>query len=215
MKSLKLFLIFLLIGIIGAVGYLWLNKKKPNIHIYSPVSEQADNFSINNPPKEAKKGRIENMEGDVDYESRTATIAAKLPAPVDIQQGEKLATGKDGNIKVSFTDAGMIDISPDSEVLFAQTLPNNLVINQSKGMVEYQKDGSIPISVRSLNLLASLKDGTMKVVVDKDNATINIKVNMGNATVAYNDVDMKSIVINLNEGDGFVFDDNVRTGLIK
>lgn len=214
MKNLLLFIISVLIGSAIVVGYYGYKKNTRITKVLAP-KERPTIFSIEKAPSESKKGTIASMSGTVEWESRIATIPAQLTTTaVLIQQGESLTTAEDGQISVSFPDIGSLDVTPKSKVEFTQTLPGNFVVNQSAGMIHYQKTASTPVSIRSLHLLI-IMTGRATVMVDKDTGIITVVVNSGTASVGFNDLQYVSHVVDIDSGQKFVFDDTKRTGTLE
>jgi len=213
MKYLYLFLTFLLIGIGVAFGYsFWKKGKSTTITKISPTEEQ---FSIEPPPKQSMTGTVATMSGQILWQSRTATQPAEIKELKQVQQAELLATGKDSAISVIFKDAVTVNLSPQSEIEFIQTLPVNFVFRQNKGEINYLKKGTIPLSIRSLHLLMTLVDGEYSLNTDAENHTLELTVKKGFVRAAYNNLQYETQTVEINEGEKYIFDDDSRSGEIK
>jgi hypothetical protein len=214
-KKIILFLIPFLITTAIVVGYFKLIQKISTVSIPNLPSVSFSDlvkfsrFSLEKAPSQSLVGLISSMSGDVEYESRIATEAAKINSPVPIQQGENLTTGTDGKLVLIFEKAAEINISPDTSVSIIQTLPADLVFSQSTGVSEYVKLASIPVSIRSRHLLIE-NAGDITVSVDKIKPVITVSVNSGSATFAYNNINNISKVLTLEAGKTLTFNDGTR-----
>jgi len=153
---------------------------------------------------------LPTFSGIIKWQSRIATQAAQISSPVPIQQGEQLETGDNGKATIEFPNVSLINISPDSQINFAQTLPVNLVMVQNKGMVEYQKLGENEISVRVLHLLIEQVAGDMTISIDKDQPWVIVYIKKGMVKIAYNDSQNISQEVTVNEGQQLSFNDLTR-----
>lgn len=213
MKYLSLFLLFLFIGIGIALGYFFWKKEKATMVM--PISPKEKRFSIEPPPKESRIGTVSSMSGQILWESRIATKPAEIKDLKQVQQGEKLTTGKDGQTVISFPDAASITLSPESEIEFIQTLPIHFVFKQTKGKINYLKKGTIPLSVRSLHLLMTFSDCEYVINTDAENHILTLTVKKGSVKAAYNNLQYETQTVVINEGEKYVFNDDKRTGKIK
>ncbi len=167
-------------------------------------------FSLQKAPTESLQGKIATFSGIIKWQSRMATEAARVNLPTFIQQGEQIETDYTGKLTIEFPGVSLIKISPDSQINFAQTLPANIVLVQSKGSVQYQKLGKENISARVLHLLIQQTSGDMIVSISKDKPHITINIKKGEATIAYNDAENISQEVTINEGKQLIFNDLTR-----
>lgn len=209
----RLFLFAFILGTIGAFGYSYWKIGK--VSIVNKSNKKKPTFSIETPPKNSIKGTIESLSGTVKWESRTATQAAEITKPVTISQGESLETGEDGNVTIIFPEIASISLSSQSKISISQTLPANFVFDQKEGSASYEKTGEIPISIRAFHLLTTLNTGKLTLTVDKENAEISIDVKKGSATVAFNNLENVSTVIDIEEGEKFTYNDDSRATSTK
>jgi len=213
MKKFLIFFICLFVGIIlGAFGFVWKSNQINNNTVKVKTEPR---FSIETAPKNSIKGIIQSMTGTIKWESRIATETAQITQPVTIQQGEELSSEKDGSATVVFQKGLLIYLSSNSHISFVQLLPSNFVLNQLKGAIEYQKDNSIPLAVRSLHLLIQIENGDMQIIIDEKTGDINIAVKKGSVKIAFNDLQNESNVISLEKGDKYIFNDQERQGNIE
>jgi hypothetical protein len=220
MKRVFLFIIPFLIMTIAVIGYFKLTQKISTISIPTLPSisfsdiVKLSRFSLEKAPSESLVGSMSGMIGDVEYEGRTATEAAKINSPVEVQQGESLSTGTDGKLVLTFEKTAEVDISPNTFIAIIQTLPADVVISQSAGIVEYKKLADIPVTIRSYHLLVE-NGGDITISIDKIKPIVTISVNSGSATFAYNNIHDVSQVLNLVSGKKLIFNDSTRKVVTK
>ncbi len=220
MKKAILFLIPFLITVAVVVFYFKLTQKIANLRLPTFPSISLNDliklsrFSLDKAPSESLVGNIISMSGDVEYEARMATEAAKINSPVEIQQGESLVTGVDGKLILNFDKAVEVDMSSDTSIGIIQTLPADIVFSQSMGSAEYKKLASIPVSIRSKHLLIE-DNGDVTVTIDKVKPIVTVVVNSGSATFAYNNTNNISRVWTVEGGKTLTFNDGTRRVVIK
>ncbi len=179
-------------------------KKEPN---FEPTK-----FSLEKAPSDSIKGQITAMSGDIWRQTRTATEPAKLTEPDVIQQGEVLIASDEGKLTVNFNPAATISLFPDTQVEIIQTLPLNLVFNQTKGIGQYQVSGTNPVTIRSFNLIVNIDEGLININTDAETGVITLSLKTGAAKVGYNSPEFDSKVWRLEAGDVFEYDSNERRG---
>jgi hypothetical protein len=220
MKKIVLFLIPFLIVTAIVVGYFKLTQKISTIKIPNLPSVSFSDlvkfsrFSLDKAPSQSLVGTIISMSGDIEYESRVATEAAKINSPVQVQQGESLVTGTDGKLILSFDKAAEVDMFSDSSLGVVQTLPADLVFSQNTGTVEYKKLASLPVSIRSFHLLME-NNGDVTISVDKVKPIVTVTVNSGSAVFAYNNIYNVSRVLTVGSGKKLTFNDGTRRVVVK
>lgn len=218
MKSFLFFLISILIGTISVWGYTQYSQKDtfPTPILQKTRPTKTVNYSIKDPPKNALIGTITTLEGDAQWESRTATEPAELKQNHRIVQGEKIVTYKDGGSSILFGQDTTISIKQNSTVSFVQTLPQSIVVAQEKGTVTYSQElDTTPVSVRVRNLLIRLQKGSMSISLKDEDPIILVQIRKGIATAAYNDDSFNSQVIAIEKGETFVYDSDARDGAIE
>ncbi len=213
MKSVIIFLLFLLVGVAAVVGYSYWNHQSVAFILSKPAI--ATKFSMATAPIESLKGNIASMSGTATWLSRTAENPVKLKSPRSIQQGEELGTSKNGNVAVVIQNAEAIILSPNSLVTFIQMLPINIVLEQTSGSVMYQNTGQSAMSVRTFNLITAINRGSAEISMDQKTNAITVTVDKGLVTEGYLDANGNSNVINVNAGQQFVFDEIALTGTVE
>lgn len=219
-KKIFLFLVPFIITTTAIVGYFKLTQKISNISIPNlPTVSFSDlvkfsRFSLEKAPSQSLVGKIISMSGDIEYEKRLATQSAKISSPIDIQQGESLSTGTDGKIILSFDKTVEVYILSDTTVNVIQTLPLDIVFNQTSGISQYKKLADIPVTIRSHHLLIENK-GDITVSIDKIKPIISVTINSGSVTIAYNNLGNISKVLTVDEGKTIIFNDTTRKVTVK
>jgi hypothetical protein len=210
MKSLFLFLVFFLFGIVIVVSYKLLAKSpgKPITNIVKTISKPE--FSIAEAPSESIKGKITSMTGGVQWQSRTANEFSETNSQISLQQGEAIQTEETGNVAAEFPNAASIIVNPKTEIDFIQTLPSSILFNIASGSAEIKKLSDKPISERAMHLLIKQNDGEVEIAIDKDKSIVNLHVVSGSITVSYNDLSLNSSVTNFKDGQNVSFNDLTR-----
>ncbi len=195
-RTVLIFGISLLIGIGISVLYIQVIA----------LSDNKASYDGSRAPPNALQGSITYIDGEVLWQSRTATEAAELGGSTPIQQGETIETGDDGEVTILFDEDTLIDIFSKSSVSFTQTLPANIVITHRGGEVEYsQETATIPLSIRVGHLLVKLHEGAISIIFEESNVTV--RVIEGSATTVYNSLEYETNYEELNKGESFFYDD--------
>ncbi len=215
MNNLLIVFIFFLIGIGMIIGSSYLKTVKPVTTVFhSPVGSEKQ-FNLDNPPKNSQKGIIQTLSGKVEFESRVATQPAIINNPIPIQQGERILTKENGNVTLAFNDIGYLTIKPNSELMIIQTLPDHFVFQQPKGKIDFINDKDSSLSIRVFHTLTKLTAASATISIDEDTGIITFTVNQGKATIAYNNAENVTTVINLEEGEQYIYNDEDREGEIE
>ena len=221
MKYLLSVFLFICFGAILAIGRFYLfsaNNTPSQVSVIrqSPSAKPLalkSAFSLENAPKNAIRGQIMEVSGDVLWQSRMATEPADLKSDIFIQQGEKIITGIDSMVRIKFASSSAITVQPDSEVELIQTLPVEQVFKHNQGKVWYQTFADSSVSVRSLNLILNLNaSSSAEIDLDPKIDEIKITLNTGGGTVAYNSPEFESKVWQLKTKDVFYYDSVKREG---
>lgn len=212
MKSVFLFVIFSLLGTIIGGGIFILTHKLTDPKKFETIKDPP--FTVELPPKKSEKGMIQSMKGIVKWEFRIATEGAIISGPVEIAQAEKLETGENGSVTVHFEKGLDVALFSSTQIEFAQTLPQNFVFNQLRGKIQYQKNSSVLLAVRTRRLLTTINNGEATIVLDDATGNVSITVKKGSARVAFNNAENVSTVIDISEGEEFEFNHEAREGAI-
>jgi hypothetical protein len=211
----KVFLSFLVMFVLsaGITFFLTHNPVAKPQPLIKPLSESA--FSVEDAPSDSLRGHIATMSGEILWQSRVATAPAALITQPEILQGENIVTKETGTIVLDYKNAARITIQPDSELDIVQSLPANLVMTQQSGTITFEKLGSVPLSVKSSNLLVNQDQGKMSITVSPDQTSVTVDVLEGTAHAAYTDENNTSQVTEIPEGNEFVFDISTQTSSLK
>jgi len=210
----------LIIGISVAIGIglSFLYVQIITLPDKNPSQKEQDTITYDPdlaPPK-SLQGSIIYMDGDVKWQSRTATESAKLDASTSIQQGELIETGDNGATTILFGEGTLIDIFHKSSVAFTQTLPANIVITHQRGKAEYSQETlATPLSIRAGHLLVTLHKGVASITLKETKNTdsqvkesiVTVKVIQGSATAVYNSLNYKTKYRELDEGEVLFYND--------
>jgi hypothetical protein len=212
MKQALLFILSLIIGIVVVLVSTIIFPHQSKL-LASPLPQT--HFSLEDAPTDSLRGTIATFSGEVQWQSRTATMPAALTVTRTLQQGEEVVTGDDGTLTLLFPTLLRIALKPNTSLSALQTIPNALVFAQQTGSATYTQLLTTPLSVRSRYLLIQQNAGTMTVMVDADTGDSTIAVLQGSVTVAYNDSANVSTVQTISEGNTFIFQGSNRQGIIK
>lgn len=204
--------IFLGAGITTGVGYAISQPSQPK-KIKTPLP--ATLFSMKDAPTDSIDGHISSMSGQVEWQSRVATMPAALATAIPLQQGESILTKDNGSMTISFPKIGKFNISSESELNIIQTLPTSAVMEQPKGQIQYTKIGTTPLAVKSVDLLIQIDSGVVAVTSDDQEQTVTVDIISGKASVAYEDQNHITSVQNLYDGDEYFFDNTTDQGDLK
>ena len=212
MKRISVFVVSLLVGFVAIVGFAYATHEQ-HIIAASNVSNSplTTKFSLVNAPSNSLKGKIASMSGSVLWLSRTARKPVQLHSSQAIQQGEEITTGKNGTASIVIKNTNEFILSENAHVNFIQMLPINLVIAQDKGSILYENAGDTALTVKALDLIATVNRAWVNVTVDNDAETVTVYVQKGTMTIGYEDSKNTSQVVTLNTGQELVFDDSTRT----
>ena len=216
MKKILITFFFFVLGIIGAYFLIIFpnNREPAKIISFLPekISPTQTAFSLENAPDKTLKATISTVSGEILWQSRTATEPSiLLTKDLAVQQGEKLIASKSGTLTLNFDLAGELSLFPDTEIELVQTLPVNLVFNQTKGTAEYESRANT-FAVLVNRLLLNFLKANVKVSIDNTKGIITVKVNQGEVIAAYNNQNFVSQRVELQENEGFIFDNEKRQG---
>ena len=215
MKHFFIFALFFLVGVLGIITYgiLQKNPGKPVTSIIQTVAKP--NFDIAVAPSESIRGSIKQMTGDVFWQSRTATESSQIPFDFaqghGLQQGEEIQTKENGNLTIEFPNVTNVVIAPKTQIDFVQTLPTEFVMSIASGSANFKKLSETPVGIRSYHLLVRQNSGEIGINVDTEKGFTNLNIISGSVTVAYNDLNLDSHVVDFQAGKKVSFNDGTRT----
>ena len=204
------FLLLFLIGTVSVVAFrLWQVKGAGHIS-FAP---QQSSF-VFKPPSDALKGKFLLINGSVKKEQREKNDFEDVNIREEILQGEKIATGKKSQATVEFPNFVKVNLGSNAEIGFNNLIPANFLLSQSLGSVTYELlQDNVPLSVRSLHVLLTVNSGKSEVAVSDE--TIAVKVLSGKAKLALVDLENKTHVWEIKEGQKALVNDTQRRVEIK
>lgn len=209
MKGFIVFSLYFLFGIFLIFSFKKVDQVLNSQQLKTPLATSP--FSLNVAPSESLRGTIVSLSGDIGWQSRVATEPARIAKPMQIQQGEEIKTLETGEATVVFSNIVNLTIHPKTEISFIQTLPTNILIGQNSGTTEYTKLNTNPLSVKSLDLLTKINQGSIVVSVSEDDEPyIIIDVKSGSVTVGYNDIDYITQVLDVASGNQVLFQTDIK-----
>jgi uncharacterized membrane protein YkgB len=212
-KNIIIFILSIIIGLILIIiGYFsFFSKDSQLIKPFLPKTM----FSIENAPSQTLTGEVASISGNVSWLSRTANYAILINSAQKLQQGEEINTQNNGEAILNFSKVVNITVLPNTQVSFIQTLPANFVVEQKQGLATYEKNGEIPVSIRTLDLLINIEKGSCQVLVNKDTSDITVSVITGSVTVAFNDTNINTNIQTISEGKKYQFNNDTKNGIIR
>lgn len=212
-KNSLLLIVSLVAGsLIIILGFLWISPR--NTQVLKIILPQTA-FSLENPPSDSLTGEVTLISGKVGWISRVAATATLISSPIKLRQGESIAIYENGSANINWPAFGNISANSNTQLNFIQTLPENFVIQQTKGTATYNRTGVNPMSIIALDLLIDIKSGENTISINKDLSKITVNVKSGSLSVAFDDIENNTNVVSLKSGDEYIFNDNTRLGLIK
>jgi hypothetical protein len=207
------YLVLLLLLIVGAISVimfrLWQVKTAGNI----PFIPQQSLFVLK-PPSDALEGKLLLSNGNIKKKPRDKAEFNKINVGEEILQGERIAASEKSKAVIEFINLVKINLSSNTEIGFNNLIPANFLLSQSSGSVDYELLRSdVPISVRSLHTLVTINSGNCAITADQE--TITIKVLAGSATLALVDLENKTSVWEIKEGQEVLIDDVQRRVEVK
>lgn len=200
-------LVLFLVGVISVFGVrIWQVRKAEKI----PFVPKGSSFSFQ-PPSEALTGKLIEVEGELKKEPRDDEEFRGVEKGEEILDGEKLATGKDSRVVVEFSGFAEVTLGSNSEIAFINLLPSSFLIKQASGVVNYKLlQSENPLSVRSLNLLFTLEAGESKITTNEEEGGIIVEQLLGKAKIAMVDLENKTHVWEVEEGQTALINDAER-----
>lgn len=216
MKLREILLLFfcVLLGCAVVITYQFVqNTQFKQKKLLTPLPQSE--FSMQNPPTDSIDGLISTISGQVQWESRIATMPATLYTGIPIEQGESVNTKKTGSLELSFPQIGTFQLQNNTQLNIIQTLPTSAVFEQPAGNVTYTKIGKTPLAIKSLGLLIQLSSGVMSITTDSDRQMVTVDLTDGSAQTAYVNSNNTSSVQDLHPGDKYIFNDTTAVGKVE
>lgn len=210
-KKIIILILAFFIGIIIFFTFrIWQVKKAAKV-IFTPYKSS---FELA-PPKEALKGKLVTIKGEVKKESRDDDEFKEVEEDEEVLSGEKLATGEKSEAEVAFENFVKMSLGPDTEVSFVSLIPASFLIRQSRGTVTYEiLKKKATISIRSLSVLFQQTDGLSQITTDTKKGEISIEQLKDRGKIAMVDKENKTQVWEIEEGQEAVIDNEERRVVI-
>lgn len=224
-KGVLLFFCFLFFG--AALTVIYLSGQTSVTQIIRPIVEQpvlksqedttaaSEPFSLDKAPTNSVNGRITSLSGAVFWKSRVASVSAVLSPTIQIQQGEEVETKDDGQVAIEFGDGQSVIVFPKSGLNIIQTLPSNLVFQQTDGTVTYKNLSGSPLTIRSLGLITQFVNGEARIIINKKTSVVSVEAVKGSLNSAYNDLKYVTRVVNVAQGKKLTFNNVKKRVTIK
>src|SRR5579871_5704011 len=211
LKDIGIVILSLIVGFVTTVAlYIYLPKQNLiTISIPRVTSVNTTHFSLEKAPTQSLVGTISSLSGQVLWQSRIANAESPIIASQQIQQGESVET-TDGTASIAFASALLAQIEKNTQVNIIQTLPADIVIQQTQGTTDYQRLGTIPVSIRGLDLLLSVERGEVTIVVDPLTSHVNVIVKSGKITAAYTNKQNQTNIKTISAGQQLLFNNNTK-----
>lgn len=214
MKSFVLVAISILVGFLIVFFLNPIQLTTRNTVRFESSPEADSSYSFEGAPTQSLIGKMTSIQGEVFWQSRTATEPSRLVSPVAVLQAEIVATGEDGASEVEFENGARVAVAAESNVEFVQTLPSHIVINHKAGSARYVAINNGSLAVRSLNVLAELGADT-SVLIEREEGYLTFVVEKGVVTVAFNDLDNVSTTMRIREGERYIYNSDERSGQVE
>lgn len=210
-----LFLVYLI-----GLGVVLVNKPEVKIQTISsenvsatgtpPVSKEQNKI---NPPSLALTGNLNIITNNVEKLARFKEDWEKVATSGAILQEEKIKTDETGKAEIEFPDQLNIAVNPKSEIYLVNLLPEAFLIEQFKGIVEY--DIKKPISIKSIDTLSLFEPGKAVLQIDPESGFIYMDIASGSAKLSFIDNDNQTQVYDIEKGDRVIYNPENTSIIIK
>lgn len=215
MKTIIFPLLAFIFGFSGVFGYQYFKTNKIETPVIEPRPEAdqpvAGAFTLV-PPTEAVSGILTVTRGHAEKFSRGEKEYKEASSGAQILLGESIATKENSAATAEITGIVSVHLAESSELVFANLFPENMVLQQKAGKIEYTV--TKPISVRALHTLVTINPGQTTINIIDTDASIMVK--SGSVKFALVDTDDNTHVWDLQAGQRANIDDTAReVSLIK
>lgn len=158
-----------LIGFFGIIISQYQNLKATSLDKSNDSAVVYPTIALS-PPVQAKDGFLTILSGAVQKISLGESSYADVASGVKVYHGEAVATKANATAFIAFQGYADARLSQNSEIVFANTLPSDFVMQQKMGTIEYTVIR--PVSVRVLKALVSLEPGLVTIALDDSKTTV-------------------------------------------
>lgn len=208
-KALRIlsFFLFFILTFSTIVGWRWWHvKNAKNVTFQS----QSSSFQLN-PPKRALTGRIKEVIGDVEKQTRNTEEVVEAENDMLIQEGEQLITHEKSTVVLSLGDDFIISLLPETTLAFSSTDPTHFLFKQDKGTASYQSSQINPsFSVRSLHALLQTNQGKTTVTTQPTEQQMTAVILEGNGVIGYIDAENNTQIREISAGQTLIYTDAER-----
>ena len=195
------------LGFAGVIGYQYLRAQRDRAVILpapdAPLPQPT--FALV-PPSQAVSGLLTAVTGHAQKLSREDSEYKEASAGATILVGESIATKDLSAATASVSGIMTATMGESSTLVFANLFPNNFVLQQKSGNVDYRVFS--PISVRALHALVTIAGGETGIhIIDTD---MSVTVKSGSVKLALVDSDNNTHVWELSAGQRANIDDAAR-----
>jgi len=208
-KNLFLPLFAFLIGFGGVFGFQFIRIQQAGTkEIASPITSQPapEPTLALRPPSEALSGMLTVISGHAQKFSHDETEYREASMGAEILLGESIATNANSSATAEVAGIVRANLGPTAELVFANMFPENFLLQQKNGKIEYM--ATRPVSIRALHALVSMEPGD--VVLTIIDADMSVDVKSGSVKLAVVDTDNNTQVYTLTTGQRANIDDEAR-----
>ena len=160
-------------------------------------------------------GEVQDIGPSAQFETRYGADFEDLTVGTTISLGDDIKTDSDSNSTVSVKfDLADFTINSDTRLKFANTSPDNFLINLNRGgSLDFTSSDDKQFSIVSLHLLSQFNSAAGSIQTIGNNITI--KLTSGSVTLAFNDTDYKTQIETISAPQKIIFNDSTRTLKLK
>ena len=196
-----------LFGFLGVGIGFYIHAQQPGVLIV-PIPDRPTprpTFALV-PPSQAVSGTLTLVTGHAQKLSREDSEYKEASSGATILLGESIATKEHSSAVTTVNGIVTATIGEGGELVFANLFPNNFVLQQKAGKIDYMVVA--PISVRVLHTLVAISSGEIAInVIDTD---VSVTVKSGTAKIALVDTDNNTNVWTVDAGQRANIDDAAR-----
>lgn len=209
MNTILIPLLAFVLGFVGVAGfqYFRMQDEAPPVTPSPIVANSTPEPTLTLiPPSEALSGVLTVTRGHAQLLSRKDPQYKEASSGAQILLGESIATKANSSAIAEVTGIMKASLGPTAELVFANMIPENFVLQQKNGKIEYI--ATKPISVRALHTLVSMDPGDVIItIIDSD---MSVTVKSGSVKLALVDTDNNTNVWNLTANQRANIDDTTR-----
>jgi hypothetical protein len=165
-----LYVCMFFLGLIGIIGLRYLQVHRVHFVTDTTTFEATATptpmpFAYH-PPTTAVTGSISAVSGKVEKTNWNSDDMTEASPSAQIFQSEKIVTQPEATASVTLENIARIDLDNAATVNFTSLIPDRILFTQPAGLVTYTALDDKLISVRTLTLILTFKNATVKVEPD-------------------------------------------------